>query len=59
MNKKGKPKGSTTPIKLIMIMLRNPLITNKELKVMGYNPYTIRRYRNKILIAEKELLGLI
>lgn len=53
-----RKKGSSTPIKLIMIILRNPLITNKELKDMGFNPYTVRKYRKLIMTEEKELLGI-
>jgi hypothetical protein len=53
-----RKKGSSTPIRLIIILSRNPNIKTKELIEKGYNAFTVRKYRKLVVIAEKELLGL-
>jgi len=53
-----RKKGSETPVKLIIILSRNPNIKTSVLKDMGFNPFTVRRYRKKVQEAEKEMMGL-
>jgi hypothetical protein len=53
-----RKKGSETPVKLIIILSRNPNIKTKELVEKGFNPFTVRRYRKKVQEAEKEMLGV-
>ena len=53
-----RKKGSSTPVKLIITLSRNPNIKTKELVEKGYNPFTIRKYRKLVINAEKEFLGI-
>ena len=53
-----RKKGSGTPVKLIIILSRNPDIKTRDLVDKGFNAFTVRRYRKKVQKAEKELLGL-